>query len=291
MKLFISALSLVSIACFAATESSFPLGGNVSIGLDNFRSLPQGSFVGNMGAFTSLNLAYALPWQKQGIGVHVGGSFGVYNFDGRLPERSKEVSIQWFVTAALFRQTPSSSGLNAGICYDWNINSNYGSFSLNTNVGQVRGQIGYLLDGGNEFGVWGTYGTWTELKYFYFYPIKFKAVNQLNAFWSHTFKNRAKTTLWAGSPYSKGLLYSSGRAGNYIFGASFNVPLTHRLQVTGHGSYMGSRNGSAVNQARTYAANVSFALTYLFGGCKAGTQPYLPLADNSRFIMDTSQVY
>ena len=291
MKSLIYSLSLTCTTCFASINSSFPLGGDVSLGLDNFRSLPEGSWQGNMGAFTSMNLAYALPSQNQGFGIHVGGSFGVYNFEGQIPMYSKEVSTQWFITGGFFRQTPLSSGLNAGICYDWNINSKYSCFSLNTAIGQIRGQVGYLVKGGNEFGVWGTCGTPTETKYFYFYPIKFKAMNQLNAFWHHIFKNGAETTLWVGSPYGKGLFYSSGRAGKYILGTSFSAPLTSHLRMTGHGSYMSSRNGSAFNQARTYGANVSFALTYLFGGSKAGSRPYLPLADNSRFLVDVNKVY
>ena len=290
-------LALVSFFCIVTLTAeeidpmSFPLGGDLSLGLDSFRSLPEGSFGGNMGAVGSLNLAYALPWQDQGVGVQGGGSFGVYTWDGRGSTDSKALQLQGFATVGLFRMTPHDSGFNAGACYDWNIESKYGVFDLSPTMAQVRGQFGYLCKGGNEFGFLGSYATETAHKYFGALPIKFKAINQVNAFWRHIFKNRAETMVWGGTPYGKGLMFSSGRAGTYIVGASFKAPLTHSLSMNGHGVYMGARSGSGDVESKNYAANVSFALTYSFGASKAGARPYLPLANNSNFLVDTNTNY
>ncbi len=278
----------------AATEKepkSFPLGGDVFLGLDSFRSLPEGSFGGNMGALGGLNLACAVPSQNQGVGVQGGGSFGLYSWNGRGSTDSKALQLQGFVTLGLFRQTLHDKGFNAGACYDWNIEGKYGVFGLSPTLSQARGQFGYLFKGGNEFGFLGSYATEIAHKHFGALPIKFKAISQVNAFWRHIFKNRGETMVWAGTPYQKGLMYNSGRAGNYIVGTSFRAPLTYSLSMYGHGVYMGARGGSGATQSKNYAANVSFGLTYSFGGCKAGSRPYLPLANNSNFLVDTNTNY
>ncbi len=271
---------------------SFPLGGDVSLSLDSFRSLPEGSWGGNMGILGSLNLACALPKQNQGIGIQGGASFGAYGWDGKGSTNSKALELQGFATLGLFRKTPHASGVNAGVCYDWDINSKYGVYGLDPTIAQVRGQVGYLWNQRNEFGVIGSYGTQTAHEHFGALPITFKAINQVNAFWRHHFRNKAHAMIWAGSPYGKGLMYSSGRAGNYILGASFRAPLTSFLSIDGHGVYMGARGGSDANvESKNYAANISFGLTYSFGGQKAGSRPYLDLANNSNFLADTNSNY
>ncbi|MES2199656.1 MAG: DUF6666 family protein [Chlamydiota bacterium] len=294
MRTSLAWMSMFCIFTLAAVEKepkSFPLGGDISLGLDSFRSLPEGSFNGNMGAFGALNLACAFPWQSQGIGVQGGGSFGIYAWNGRGSTDSKALQLQGFATVGLFRMTPHASGFNAGACYDWNIEGKYGVFGLSPTIGQVRGQFGYLFTGGNEFGFLGSYAPEKSHKHFGALPVTFKAINQVNAFWRHIFRNKAETMVWGGTPYGKGLMFNSGRAGNYIVGASFKAPLTRSLSVDGHGVYMGARGGSGDIESKNYAANVSFALTYSFGGCKAGSRPYLPLANNSNFLVDTNTNY
>ena len=302
MRIFslgLCSLCFVSV-CSAQTEetvssvkkepSSFPLGGDLSVAFDSFRSLPDGSWGGNMGAYLALNLAVAIP-KLEGSGIQGGWSYGIYDWDGRGSTDSKSLQQEVFYTVGLFRKSPNFSGFNAGLVYDWSINAKAGVFGLNPNMGQVRGQLGYLVKGGNEFGLWSSYGGTTSDKSYAGIPVEFRAVSQVNAFWRHIFKNDGETMFWAGTPYRRGLMYDSGRAGAYILGASFKAPLTHSLSIEGHGMYMGSRNGSAFSESKNYAANVSLAITYSFGGKRAGARPYLPLANNSNFIADTSLSY
>ncbi|MBX9923962.1 MAG: hypothetical protein K2Y01_07615 [Rhabdochlamydiaceae bacterium] len=292
IRLFcLSALSIFTLSATEKEPSAFPLGGDVSLGLDSFRSLPEGSWGGNMGAVGSLNLAYAIPKQNQGFGIQGGGSFGVYAWNGRGSTDTKALQLQGFATVGLFRMTPHDSGFNAGACYDWDLEDNYGVFNLSPTIAQVRGQFGYLVKGGNEFGLQGSYGTDKAHKHYSALPVTFKAINQVNAFWTHIFKNHGETMIWAGTPYGPGLMYTSGRAGTYIVGASFKAPLTHSLSMFGHGVYMGARSGSGDVESKNYAANVSFGLTYAFGGKKTGSRPYLALANNSNFLVDTNTNY
>lgn len=272
-------------------ESSFPLGGDISLALDCFRSLPDGSWGGNMGALGSFNLAWAVPLLKQGIGIQAGGSYGVYDWDGRGSTDSKSLQLEGFVTAGAFRMTPHKSGINAGIVYDWMFNKESGVFGLSPSMAQVRGQVGYLFRGGNELGFLGSYDTSTSHQTYASLPVSFRAVSQVNAFWRHIFKNRGETMIWGGTPYRKGLMFESGRAGSYIVGASFKAPLTSSLSIDAYGVYMGARSDSADIESQNYAANVCFGLTYSFGGRKAGSRPYLPVANNSNFIVDTNLSY
>ncbi len=302
MRIFafgLCSLCLISVCLVQADEkndstknekepSSFPLGGDLSVALDSFRSLPDGSWGGNMGAYLSLNLAVAT---GKGNGIQGGWSYGVYDWDGRGSTDSKAVQQEGFFTGGFFHKTPNPSGVSFGVVYDWSINAKAGVFGLDPNMAQLRGQVGYLFRGGNEFGFESTYGTTTSHKSYGGIPVEFRAVSQLNAFWRHIFKKGGETMIWAGTPYRKGLIYESGRAGAYILGASFKAPLSHSLSIEGHGMYMGSRNGSAYTESRNYAANVSLAITYSFGGSKAGARPYLPLANNSNFIADTNASY
>jgi hypothetical protein len=253
--------------------------------------LPDGSWPGSVGGFASLNLAIAIPKDKYGIGGQIGGSYGLYDWDDRgsnTTGNTKALQQQAFLTVGLFRRTPDCSGLNAGLVYDVMFNKQFGVFALNPIVGQLRGQVGYLIKGGNEIGVWATVDTQTAHKEAEALSIKFRAICQANLFWTHYFKNTAQATIWAGTPYRRGLLYTEGRPGRYLIGANFRAPLTRSWSVVGHGMYMGAHPGTPEQKAQNYAANVCFGLNYSFGGCEAGARPYLALADNSNFIVDTN---
>jgi hypothetical protein len=265
------------------------MGGEATIAFDFFRSLPEGSWAGNSGAFASLN--GAVREEQYGMGAQLGGSYGLYDWDGRgsnTPGNTTAFQQQAFITGGPFRMTSECSGLNAGVVYDLMLNKKFGVFALNPIIGQVRGQIGYLIRAENEVGFWGTVDTQTAHKETSQIPVRFRAICQANVFWTHYFKNTAQTMVWIGTPYRRGLMYTSGRAGNYIVGASFRAPLTSTLSIVGHGSYMGARANPAIQKSRNYAANVSFGLNYSFGPCNREQRSYLPLADNSNFLVDTT---
>ena len=303
---FFKALCVLALSVLAADQQENPLpvcpqpmghcpsvriGGDVALAYDFFRSLPDGSWAGNTGAFTSLNFAVGLPKEEYGFGVQIGGSYGLYDWNGRgsnATGNSKAWQQQGFVTAGLLRMTPQCAGWNAGLVYDMMFNKEFGVFAVNSFIGQLRGQIGYLIKGGNEIGLWSAYGTQTSHREADEIPVKFRGISQANLFWSHYFKNSSQLTLWAGTPYRRGLMYTSGRAGQYIIGINFKAPLTRSLSVVGHGVYMAARSNPASQESRNYAANICFGLNYSFGGCKAGQRPYLPLADNSNFLVDTN---
>ena len=97
--------------------------------------------------------------------------------------------------------------------------------------------------------------------------------------------------LWAGSPYRRGLMYTSGRAGNFIVGLQFSVPMTKHLSIEGHGVYMGPRGSSGQAPSKNFATNLCIGLTYSFGKRRIQQSPYMTLANNSNFLVDTNQNY
>jgi hypothetical protein len=100
--------------------------------------------------------------------------------------------------------------------------------------------------------------------------------------------------VWAGVPYGKSLMFSGKRAGTFIVGGSFYAPLTTYLSVEGRGMYMGPQKNEGSPHFQSYGANICIGLSYAFGydgdGCceRAQARPYLPLANNSNFLVDTS---
>ena len=233
--------------------SCSPVGVDLSFGLDDYRGIYSGSWNGSFGALSALNLTYPA---GDSFSMQLAGSYGLYDWAGRAStpfKNSKTFQQQGFATVAASWQTACARGWNAGIAYDWMLNKNFGEFAVNPCFDQVRGQLGYLFRGGNELGAWGTYGIRKAHAESQSVPLKFKGISQANLFWVHYFKDRGYGMLWAGTPYQRGLLYSNGRAGNYIFGAQFSIPVTCSLSIEGHGSYMGPRGESGVTPRRIMA--------------------------------------
>ncbi len=295
-QVFISfaAFHLVIADVWAGDWTSFPLAGEASIAYDHFRSLPDGSWNGNTGAYVGLNLATEVPCLSC-FGIQLGGSYGIYDWTGRasVPEHQNEVQQQAFLTVGIFRRTPCDSGFNFGVVYDWTANKNLGAFALNPNFDQVRFQVGYLMNCSDEFGFWGTAYLSKAHKTSEEIPVTFRAFGQANLFWKHYFANCAWTMVWAGVPYNRGLMFAPGRDGQFLVGASFNVPLTQCLSISGHAMYMRPRSGPAYIESINDAVNICFGLTYAFGNgeaseCDCDVGPYMPIADNSNFITDTN---
>lgn len=282
---------LIATLFLAATvygEQWFPVAGEFAFAYDNFRSLPEGSWEGNTGAFVSLNLKAPL---RKSFLAQIAGSYAVYDWEGRFSTPHKHPSAvqqQGFLTGAVSRET---SCLNYGIAVDGMFNRNFGLFALNPTLSQVRGQIGYSINGNNEIGVWGAGSTNTSHKTSQQVPFSFRAISQVNLFWTHYFNNCAYAMVWGGTPCGKSLMYKSGRPGSFIVGARLQAPLNSCLFLNAHGVYMGARKSHDGIGSRNYGTNVCFALTYVFGKELTRGSPYMTLADNSTFLVDTNGNY
>lgn len=167
-------------------------------------------------------------------------------------------------------------------------NRNLGVLAVNPTLSQLRGQIGYLVTRSDELGIWGSVYTNTSHTVENYLPLSFRAISQVNLFWTHYFNNCAYAMVWGGTPLGKGLMYPTGRPGSFIVGARVQAPLCSCLLLTAHGVYMGARRSHSGIGSRNYAANVCFGITYLFGQGRGRQTPYMTLADNSTFLVDTN---
>lgn len=279
--------------------------GDITIGYDDFRSLPDGSWNNNTGALIGANFAapvYATACYD--FGVQLGGSWGVYDWAGRGSQPSgnfKNVQQQGFVTVGAFALTNACSGFNFGVAYDWMGNRNFSVYALDPNFSQIRFLGSYLYCCSDEFGLWGTAHVQTSHNSSQGVPVNFRSINQINAFWRHQYENCAETVVWAGVPYSRSLSFESGLAGRFIMGASFEVPLNDCWSVYGRGSYMFAKHQPDRIESRNDAMNICIGLNYAFGstgefecadcgcsGCGCGFRALFPVANNSNFISDTS---
>lgn len=252
---------------------------------DYFRGLPDGTWNGNTGAFLMANAGACL---FDRVGVQAGGSFGVYNWDGRgnlVFKNPKNVQLQSFVTAGLFS---SFARFNGGLVYDRLFTQHFGIYDVNPSVDQLRFQGGYQFCQ-EEVGFWGTAYLTTSHRKALGVPISFRAINQINLFWTHYFENMAKTTVWIGIPYTSSLIHHHKRAGEFVAGFSLRVPLRNCLFIDGIGSYMKAMRSHGVKQSRNYAANICIGITYMFGDvCCGYSNTYMPVANHSNFLVDTN---
>lgn len=292
MKTF-RVLSVLLLSVFAGTASAdccLPFCAEIGAGYDYFRSLPEGDWEGNTGALVTANVGGDFCYCDQLIGVQLGGSFGIYDWNGNLSADSDLQSgtqKQAFVTAGFSWRTQCESGFNLGLVYDWMWNEKLGVFRPDVNVSQIRLQGGYQLCCRDEFGLWGAFHLCTAEREVEQIPIEFRGISQVNLFWRHTFENCAETKIWVGAPVSSSLMFDSGRSGQFIVGGSFYAPLACRLGIEGHASYMHPHSASDNLRSRLYGANIYIGLTYAFGGSGYCRKPYLEVANNSNFYLDT----
>lgn len=278
-------LATLLIGIFWINTSLFGFNLELNASYDYFRGLPDGSWNGNSGAFLAANGSVCL---YDCLGVQAGGSFGLYNWDGRgnlVFKNPKKVEQQAFITVGAFS---SFDQFNAGVVYDRLFTKHFGIYDLDPSIDQLRLQSGYQFCS-EELGVWGTLDLTRSHKRALGVPVTFKAIGQINAFWTHFFENSSKATLWMGLPYRKSLMFPHAKAGNFIAGFSLHAPLTSSLFIDANGSYMKARTSHGVRQSRNYAASICVGITYLFTGeCACDDFTYMPLANHSNFLVDTN---
>ncbi len=271
------------------SSSRFPISVDAAVAFDDFRGIYSGSWQNSFGALAALSFLIDFPCSFSGA---LGGSYGLYDWAGRAStpyKNAKTYQQQGFLTAAFFWQTPQTLGCSAGIAYDWMLNKNFGLFALNPFLDQIRAQFGYSIRKKDEIGIWASYAIHTSDMQSQGIPIQFKGISQANLFWNHVFSTQGNFMLWLGTPYQRGLFYTNGRAGTFILGTQFSIPATDSLCLEGHGSYMGARGRSGMVPSKNYGADLSFGLTYSWGKRLCAKKAYIPLANNSSFMVDTNQ--
>lgn len=295
-------LTSTTITAASWIPSYLPYTLELGLGYDYFRSLPEGDWEGNIGGLLSANTTFTddCLWQNYGIAAQLGGSYGLYDWTGRGSSPSNtqsDIQQQAFITAAIFHNTFCCSGFNFGLAYDWMWNKNASVFACTYDISQLRFQGGYQYDLCNEYGIWATLDVHTSHPHSEGIPLAYRAINQINVYWMHRFENCAKTMIWIGTPYKKSLMFSGGRAGKFLIGGQFHVPLTCQFSIDGHASYMAGHSaaGNASTppglRQRNYAANICIELKWFFDPQETCLEPYMSIGNNSNFIADTNLTF
>lgn len=275
----------------------------LTLGYDFFRGPAEGSYEGNTGALVSINFAGTTSaCSRMGLGTQVGGSYGVYDWNGNSASLSSNgIQQQGFVTGGIFR-TPGNcfNGFSGAIAYDLMLNSNFGVFALNPLLMQLRLSASSSFCKSQEIGLWGTIPLNTDNQCTDGIPVQFKAVGQVSLFWQHYFANTAKTMFWIGIPYQNSLILTNGWHGRFLVGTDINAALSTNLEFVGHAMYYHIPTKTGIAPHLNYGANIMIGLTYYFKTKGAVSdeddetynrrvfRPYLPLANNSNFLTDSN---
>ncbi len=266
---------------------------------DSFRGVADQSWQNN-GVVTGFNFGSRLGVLSDltGIGFQIGGSIGVYDWSGtdyRLQNQNL-AETQGFFTFGLFRRATDTSKWNIGVVQDYMYNNNFGVLGQNPMLSQMRGQLGYCTSASNEFGVWGAWrvlssGTIVQGNA----PVRYAAVQQLNAYWHHKWTpGGGDTWFWVGRP-EQSRLTRDGSLGEFIAGASGNVPLNDRVALFALAEYMhpSARPGPQGSEEEQWNFTIGLAF-YPKPNARSRTvagrcwMPLMPVANNGLFLVDTS---
>jgi hypothetical protein len=276
------------------------IGLSVFGGVENFRGIPDAEGGNNHGICVGFNAASPIPaLALRGFGFQLGGSAAVLDFAGRgRPSRNrKSVQGQEFITAGLFIRALPEMPLSMGIVYDCMFNQNYGVYGEDPTLQQIRGQFAYYFTNCDEFGLWATYdlNKTHQIQHYSYYEfdIAFRPIAQANIFWRHLFGNGVESSVSLGYTLRNRLdRYHSNRPGKYIVGLELSVPFLESWLLVGKASYMQPGTKRGIHGQMDYASNISINVVYFFGGNPNTTEncawmPYLPLADNTYFLVDS----
>ncbi len=273
------------------------------VGLDAFKGVSDGQFEDNFGTVVSSSAGvpvYGL--RDYGIGWQIGMSYDAYDYDGTgwaLFDR-EGVQQQIFFTTGFFRKAHDDQRLSFGVVHDWMLNSYWGMFSTNPTFSQWRGQIEYALGGCNSVGAWGCLRDSVSRQIGEFYSlVTARPMDQVNLFWHHKFSSTgADSYFWVGVPERGRLGPEAGSSlGDMTIGVTLQSPLSEKLILYANGSYFRPSDSAGAVAAADNAWDVCIGLMWYFGGNAVshtinGTcwMPYMPMANNSNFLVDQSAV-
>jgi hypothetical protein len=255
---------------------------------DSWRGSSEGDWQGNNGFRLGVNSAMPLP-ADHGLGVQLGGSYGLYDLTGR-GTSGNEIAPQQqgFMTAGIFCRGQEGSRLSAGVVYDLMYNKFFGEFSQSPLLSQIRSQVAFDVDPKNAVGLWGAVRLDTDSRPHLIY----RGVDQASLFYAHTFDQGAVLRLSAGEAFDN-KMGAQASHDELLMGASVTAPITSKLALNGGFAYL--TPGSSYDHPGTGSFHESwfttFGLTYTFGGSSnpnSRNAPYMPVADDASFMVNSN---
>jgi hypothetical protein len=125
--------------------------------------------------------------------------------------------------------------------------------------------------------------------------VQSRAISQANLFWHHKFDMGADSWLWVGFPEQTTLGFGGGSLGDWMVGATVQAPLSDRLALYANGSYFRPSAAAGVPALIDSGYDVSMGIVWYFGRHAVSHSingacwlPYMPVANNSTFLVDQS---
>jgi hypothetical protein len=193
------------------------------------------------------------------------------------------------------------------------VTSNFGVFGSSPMLSQFRFQVAWATNDYNQVGLWSTIQDQTANRATGALgtPVSYRAIDQLNLFWDHQFgASGAVSRLYIGTPLGNRLAQTpngfpvggtGGTLGALILGSNWTVPINDRVSLYANGMYMApsarpgiSGSGAAASAQEFW--DVSFGVSFSPRGNARSRNiagrtwlPYLPVANNSSFLVDSSK--
>jgi hypothetical protein len=265
----------------------------------SWRGISEGSGENNNGFSYGVNYGTRLGalTDYTGIGAQLGASYGLYDLNGRSSGfHDNRIQQQTFVTAGVFRPADRLTNFSFGVVWDGMFNADFGQYAVSPFLSQLRYQIAYALNAQHEVGVWGTNrlsGDTFNLGG----PLSYRAVDQINLFWHHRFAFGGDGWTWVGVPdHTK--LGGSGSLGAYTFGGTLTAPLSPCFAAFTSLQYMApsARTGTAAAMEETFYVTLGVTF-YPYANSRASNvsgncwMPYMPVANNGTFLVDTNRTF
>ncbi|HEY5311219.1 MAG TPA: DUF6666 family protein, partial [Pirellulales bacterium] len=260
-------------------------------GFETWRSIPDGNTKphGNSGATQGFNLAAPLPWLAcYGIGAQFGMSYGTFG-------SQYDSQQQIFLTTGIFRRADFDKPISFGLVYDQMINGNFGAYQQSPALSQLRLQVAYAIMARNEIGFWGALrlnqadraGPAGSV-------VEYRGISQGQLFWHHKFgPGKTDAWVWTGLPSDYRMNGDNDFETN-IYGWRSETPLSDRVML--FSNFQGLRPTGGVSHHAIYDFMVGLSF-YPARNARSTTvagrtwMPYIPVANNGSFLVDTNQTF
>jgi hypothetical protein len=251
-----------------------------------------GGLTNSFGAVTGFNTGFGLG--ESDIRGQFGASYGVYDFRGRLAlvPQATDVEEQQFSTTGVYKRGDILHGdaWSYGAVVDQLHFNNWGVNANEIDLGQVRGIVGYALNGCTEVGGWGTAHVWDDNAAVTVAGApgvrrEVRAANQLNAYVANNYAFGGQTMFYVGG-------FDGADIQAWQFGGAGEAPLSNYLSLYGNFNYAVPSAGAGPNGSGEEQFNIQLGIAYFIGG-KAQSRsvtgqrglPLLDVANNSTFLI------
>lgn len=252
-------------------------------GVQAFKGQPNRGRDGSFGFNAGLNGGFHLPCLTSDFFT---GQFGLQTVQSNFYESpmTTEQRGQLFATAGFFRRV--DYGLQGGVVADIAYNNWYTEMT----VAQMRGQVSWVYEGGNELGFWFTTSIQNDINQITLatnQPVNntetWEALNTYRAFYTHQldcFAPGASATLTGGF----------SEFGDAIVGTDFFFPLNSNMSLDTGFMYLIPTDAAGVTGNINESWNVGINLTFYPRGLQVHrneyTRPLFGVADNSTFLIN-----